>query len=793
MEQETKKRSVKKKVAATVAVVMAIAITLGGTYMYQEYTMHSTNEMTNDDVKYDATLIENFIEDKDWEVADGPVTKQVSVKNTGLTDGSYAEVYVRIQLKEYFEIQPMHTEKTDVRYMVDNAGRFIVYDSDTAALADYPNRDVKYLTDAVSGITGWFVPTQGDDKNGQYGKYVYTVYQPSTTIDHVIGETRYDSDAHTKHNEEANGECTYPIHFWENTDLDDVRAQDYMDASVNTKQIKGSDYIKWILGGEVAGEPTVILYSDWVDEDQYDSQPIAAWIIDDRAKTEFNTGEDDGPWIYWGQLLQPGEETEDFLKAIQLLKQPDGTFYYAIHVEMQAVSLDELLRADDDPLLQWADMPDEIKDSYVENSPKVIIYEGSYTAGSDSNKVADPEYTIKLKAGENTVDFSADVKPTNLTDKTVTWDSSDPSVATVDENTGLVTGKATGKTIITATSVANGKKASVTVNVEDVITGFKVDWQSYINNYYDVANVTDPSGLPTVVNFDHGSTTEATDSRTWRATVSGDEANPNSNWTIVSQTGTDAKWHTAVPATTNYLEIPADYTGTITVKVAAVDNEAWDVVFDIEVEPRPTIAEGRQISEIDSGDSGSSGWTEVATYKDKDNNEYSLIVRNHEIGTRPSFGSNNDYKGSNVQNVINAWWNGITTGKLVDNAVTHNALDRLGTTCTNVGDGFSKPLGDTPQSGAIDIAFPMSSGEAIQFCSTVGNSQSGTSINSVAQAYTNWNYWVDKAAWTWLRSPGNDDLQASMIYSGGTVSSRPLETSGIGVRPALWVKSEIFD
>lgn len=70
---------------------------------------------------------------------------------------------------------------------------------------------------------------------------------------------------------------------------------------------------------------------------------------------------------------------------------------------------------------------------------------------------------LTLVEGETGL-LKADVLPEDATEKTVTWESSDPAVATVDE-TGLVTALANGTAVITAE--AGGKTASCTVDVAD--------------------------------------------------------------------------------------------------------------------------------------------------------------------------------------------------------------------------------------------------------------------------------------------------------------------------------------
>lgn len=71
--------------------------------------------------------------------------------------------------------------------------------------------------------------------------------------------------------------------------------------------------------------------------------------------------------------------------------------------------------------------------------------------------------TLELEV-EGTATLTATVKPDNATDKTVTWTSSDATVATVD-NTGKVTAVKKGTATITAK--AGDKSATCTVNVKE--------------------------------------------------------------------------------------------------------------------------------------------------------------------------------------------------------------------------------------------------------------------------------------------------------------------------------------
>ena len=67
-----------------------------------------------------------------------------------------------------------------------------------------------------------------------------------------------------------------------------------------------------------------------------------------------------------------------------------------------------------------------------------------------ATSIALSQTTAELTAGE-TLQLTATVQPENATDRTVTWTSSDPAIATVDA-TGLVTAVAAGTATITATT-----------------------------------------------------------------------------------------------------------------------------------------------------------------------------------------------------------------------------------------------------------------------------------------------------------------------------------------------------
>lgn len=75
-------------------------------------------------------------------------------------------------------------------------------------------------------------------------------------------------------------------------------------------------------------------------------------------------------------------------------------------------------------------------------------------------------------AKNGSAQLTATIKPDDATDKTITWDSSEKTVATVDEN-GLVTAVSPGETTITATAGEKSATCVVTVSdEEDLIATF---------------------------------------------------------------------------------------------------------------------------------------------------------------------------------------------------------------------------------------------------------------------------------------------------------------------------------
>lgn len=100
------------------------------------------------------------------------------------------------------------------------------------------------------------------------------------------------------------------------------------------------------------------------------------------------------------------------------------------------------------------------KDGLIGDSVSVIVEEsGSYIINPTALKITAPSSSLKI--GER-LTISAEVSPSNATDKTVKWQSSDPSIASVSN--GVVSGIKAGTVTITVTT-SNGISQKMTITV----------------------------------------------------------------------------------------------------------------------------------------------------------------------------------------------------------------------------------------------------------------------------------------------------------------------------------------
>ncbi len=97
----------------------------------------------------------------------------------------------------------------------------------------------------------------------------------------------------------------------------------------------------------------------------------------------------------------------------------------------------------------------------------------TFTEGAAAvSGVALDQKALTMKQGTKQA-LAATVSPENTANKKVTWKTSNKKVATVSSS-GLVTAKATGKAVITATTASGKKTAKCTVTVKAKVAGVKL-------------------------------------------------------------------------------------------------------------------------------------------------------------------------------------------------------------------------------------------------------------------------------------------------------------------------------
>jgi alternate signal-mediated exported protein len=290
---------------------------------WQNFTQHITNEFTGNAQKFDVSLTDDFQTMNDWKTYTPPIKSEISVTNPAKPNDSDANsVYVRMSIKEYMEIVMPEYVLTDARYMVDGAGRFIRFDTYYEAEAAYPDNVISgELTEFLTGDTGYFIESQKGDANGQYGKFAVTDISgyPTSLVSSAVrsgyADTIYHDTVYGIPYDPSNprDECEYTPH--------------YFGESTDDLTMPIHDYVQWNYPDD-----NFILFSEWLFTG---SQPVEKWIIDDITKSE-------PYYIYWGQALDPGQTTSNVLDSVKLIRQPGGEFYYAIHADMEAVSLEAM-------------------------------------------------------------------------------------------------------------------------------------------------------------------------------------------------------------------------------------------------------------------------------------------------------------------------------------------------------------------------------------------------------------------------------------------------------------------
>lgn len=143
-----------------------------------------------------------------------------------------------------------------------------------------------------------------------------------------------------------------------------------------------------------------------------------------------------------------------------------------------------------------------------------------------------PTYTLNKS---QTYTFQNVVIPTTASNQAVTWESSDPSVATIDPNSGLITAVGGGDTNITATLVEGEQTFTATcvLTVKVPVTGVSLNITTLDLPLFrsqaltatvepldaDIQNVTWQSSAPTIVSVDNNGNIKALQASTAPVTI----------------------------------------------------------------------------------------------------------------------------------------------------------------------------------------------------------------------------------------------------------------------------------
>ena len=318
-----KKKWNRRFLCAAGAAAVALALVVGGVFAWVDNSQHKSNVITGGGLydKPDAVLVEKFEEPED-PVPGEEIEKNVWVKNTG-----DSLIYVRLQLKEYMEIGKITYAYSEEFLFVDSDGKFLASAGVTAAnrasfkaaldamgLVYEDSQIVAYRAYGETAEKLYLATGESTHINGKYGKRLLLDYNQAEPRSLVEGVARGSYEETIDHKNHPTGECLYTPHLW--NDPPPAPGNCGQGDDGGEPALGFHDYFEWALG------TPLIRLSAW------DGQPVAAWILDDTG--------DEG-WAYWGEALRPGEETPRLLEGITLLRRPDGPYYYAIHVDMQAV------------------------------------------------------------------------------------------------------------------------------------------------------------------------------------------------------------------------------------------------------------------------------------------------------------------------------------------------------------------------------------------------------------------------------------------------------------------------
>ena len=783
---DSKKR--RKRVTAAVAMVLILAL-LGGTFAWNNYRQHKTNDANIGGLHYKAVLVEEYDNAKarDWKTDDPELTKKISVLNpgNGEADGDnkeYGDIFARIQLKEFMEFYPMNEEFTPDRYMIDTDGQFIKF---------YPGRNYQITADEETGwpvvsVTdapaGGTVFAGGEDAAREYARIIGKKADNGV---HVVERQRVYFTPLRTASVAANSTSIYAfLSRYNNIHGTSLTIADITVGGAGTELNIDSKYLPAGMVDAVNG----------LDDDEL------PWYI--------QTKEDDPNGVYGNFILLDAQVDNANPRNMLIDEDEDGV------ADFLGTPIPE--RADEDQKKSPDGLHDELIDSAVDVGYTIPQLNGEceYTPHRwvdgmnqwDVNGPNNPSYFdyIEWVFGENVILLSD-------------WDGNPVKKWIIDDrDTGNNDGWVWwGYYIAPGEQTGNLLESLVLVAPSDDKTYYALHADMQAVSYEELTRweeENDASGNDQIVDALRRSVlkisnvminekpTEIIRGTTFdfSAKVQGTVGvNKAVTWSLVGYNGTRSSIDQNGVLTIGAAETET----TLTVRATSVYDNTKYAVWTFNVKPDNSVDGATHIipgSKLNDD----SDWMAIA----QDGNYY-LIVRLNSlpIGAINYMSSGNyNYATSNVKNAIELWYDNINTGTnagastgtlegLKSFAVRSDADTVLGSH-GNITAAISKP--DAVNGYAYP--FPLSFQEAVKYMSTQWyNGSAWQTTGMYEYADSNWQAFESMGSgvldYIWLRSPGRVAGNASDWDQSGGAHSIPVNTANCTVHPAMWVRADVFD
>lgn len=434
----------KKKIQAlVVAGLISVALLVTGTFAWRSISQQATNKFKGE-VNPGARLHDDF----------NGSNKDIYVEN--FTDpNNGANVYARIQLKEYMEIGSDAGKASDGTTRTNRNVTVIgKKDADVNDINTWHTHKIDIDTAEAVEFHGYWAWIMGNEDTKVDNYYMPTFNKDNESLDADINGTLEGIDGNSN----------------TGTPYDDY--QEWTSTSTMSQ--------KETLNGGVQSTDTVEHTAKKVD---YHAKVISMkqWKEEGKKTGAFWVYDSDG-WAYWAQAIAPGETTGLLLNEVKNTTTPEESYYYAIHAIAQFATAGDWAGFDGDITSDGRDLLDNV----ANRLPEVVYmapkngYEQFAVAGSGLTL----ELNMNIKNGTGDPLESA-----------VEWSIDDPTLAyTVEGNVFAPTDEMVGNSYkITATSkLTPSMKTTITVTVlpsglDDTDTIEGADKKNYIyfgNNVY---------------------------------------------------------------------------------------------------------------------------------------------------------------------------------------------------------------------------------------------------------------------------------------------------------------------